>query len=85
MVGDDHYRCVGPSSGGTGLQAVPATRRGVAPGDVARALGDLAEGSGSELIVVGRRHASALESALLGSVSLTAVRDERRPVLVVPP
>jgi nucleotide-binding universal stress UspA family protein len=67
-----------------GLQAVPATRRGVAPGDVARALGDLAEESGSELIVVGRRHASALESALLGSVSLTAVRDERRPVLVVP-
>ena len=67
-----------------GLHAVPATRRGVARGDVARALGDLAEESGSELIIVGRRHASALESALLGSVSLTAVRDERRAVLVVP-
>ena len=67
-----------------GLQAFPATRRGAAPADVARALGDLAEESGSELIVVGRRDASIVESALLGSVSTTVVRDERRAVLVVP-
>jgi len=67
-----------------GLMAVPMTRRGVAFGDVARTLGDLAEESGSQLIIVGRRHASPLHSALFGSVSMTAVRDERRAVLVVP-
>ncbi len=67
-----------------GLRAAAATRRGTVGGDVARALIDLAEESDSELIVVGRRHASLLESALLGSVSTTAVRDARRPVLVVP-
>jgi nucleotide-binding universal stress UspA family protein len=66
------------------LAAVSATRWGSSVGDIARALGDLAEESCSELIVVGRRHASALESALLGSVSAAAVRDEHCPVLVVP-
>ena len=67
-----------------GLQAVPATRRGVAPGDVAHALGELAEESGSELIVVGRRHASALESALLGSVSLDRGARRAPPRALVP-
>jgi nucleotide-binding universal stress UspA family protein len=67
-----------------GLPAVPATRRSVASGDVARVLGDLAEESGCDLVVIGRRHSSMLEAALLGSVSTKAVRDERRPVLVVP-
>jgi nucleotide-binding universal stress UspA family protein len=69
-VQDDPLRDAGPSE----LRA---------PGDIARVLHDLADEYGGELLVVGR-HASLLESVLLGSVSTAAVRDERRPVLVVP-
>ena len=67
-----------------GFEAMTAVRRGVAAGGVARALADVAEAYGAELIVVGHGHASWLESALRGSVCLSAVREERCPVLVVP-
>jgi nucleotide-binding universal stress UspA family protein len=67
-----------------GLDATSVTRRGGGAGDVARVLLDVADECDGALIVVGHRHASRLESALLGSVSVSAVREERRPVLVVP-
>jgi nucleotide-binding universal stress UspA family protein len=67
-----------------GLDAFVAIRRGGTPGEIARLLHDVADAYGAELVVVGRHHASLIEDALLGSVSAAAVRDERRPVLVVP-
>lgn len=67
-----------------GLRAVAETRHGMGPRDVSRALHELAVDCGAELIVVGHQHASMLESALLGSVAVSAVRAERKPVLVVP-
>jgi nucleotide-binding universal stress UspA family protein len=67
-----------------GLDAVAETRLGMGPRDIARALHEFAVECGAELIVVGHGHASMLESALLGSVAVSAVRDERKPVLVVP-
>lgn len=67
-----------------GLDAFTVVRPGGGPGDISRALHEIAEEYDGALIVVGHRHASMLESALLGSVSVSAVRDERRPVLVVP-
>jgi nucleotide-binding universal stress UspA family protein len=67
-----------------GLTATTAIRRGGGAGDVARALHDVAEAYGADVLVVGHRTVSRLESALLGSVAVTAVRDERCPVLVVP-
>ena len=67
-----------------GMEAMTAIRRGCGAGDVAHALHDVAEAYEAELVVVGHRHASWLESVLRGSVSSSALRDERRPVLVVP-
>ncbi len=66
-----------------GLDAFTAIRRGGAA-DVARVLHDVADGYEADLIVVGRRHASRIESVLFGSVAASCVREERRPVLVVP-
>jgi nucleotide-binding universal stress UspA family protein len=67
-----------------GLEAVAAIRRGGAPADIARALHEVADGYEADLIVVGHRHASRIESALFGSVASSSVREERHPVLVVP-
>ncbi len=67
-----------------GFEAMSAVRRGGGSADVARVLNDVAESYGAELIVVGHAHASWLEGALLGSVCVSAVREERCPVLVVP-
>jgi nucleotide-binding universal stress UspA family protein len=67
-----------------GLDAVAETRLGMGPRDISRVLHELAVDCGAELIVVGHGHASMLESALLGSVAVAAVKDERKPVLVVP-
>ncbi len=67
-----------------GLEAFTAIRRGGAPADVARVLHEVADGYEAELIVVGHRHASRIENALFGSVATSCVREERRPVLVVP-
>jgi nucleotide-binding universal stress UspA family protein len=50
-----------------------------------RAVLDVAEELDAELIVLGSRGHSLVESALLGSVSNALVHHARRPVLVVPP
>ncbi len=67
-----------------GLDAMAVVRPGGGPRDIARTLQEVARDYAGDLIVVGHRHASILESALLGSVSVSAVRDGRTPVLVVP-
>ena len=67
-----------------GLTAQAATRRGAHAADVARALHDAADEFGAALVVIGHCHDSLLETALHGSVSGAAIRDGRRPVLVVP-
>jgi nucleotide-binding universal stress UspA family protein len=67
-----------------GLSAEPEIARGVGVGDIARALLDVAEQYDADLLVVGRRGMGRIRSAVLGSVSDAAVRDGRRPVLVVP-
>jgi nucleotide-binding universal stress UspA family protein len=66
-----------------GLAAEPALRRAAGPSDIAKVLLDSAERDAA-LVVVGRRGMSRIRSVLLGSVSEAAVRDGRRPVLVVP-
>jgi nucleotide-binding universal stress UspA family protein len=67
-----------------GLDAAPVIRVGAGPRDIARVLIEVAVEYGCDLMVVGHRHASMLESALLGSVAVSCVRAERKPVLVVP-
>ena len=67
-----------------GLDAAAATRVGRGPRDIADVLIQVAVEYDGDLIVVGHRHASMLESALLGSVAVSCVRAERKPVLVVP-
>jgi nucleotide-binding universal stress UspA family protein len=49
-----------------------------------RTILDVAEEAGSDLIVIGTRGRTAVQSALLGSVSSAVVHHSRRPVLVVP-
>jgi nucleotide-binding universal stress UspA family protein len=67
-----------------GLEAERALQHAAAPSDIAKALFDCAEQHDAELVVVGRRGMSRIKSVLVGSVSEAAVRDGRRPVLVVP-
>ena len=69
---------------GAGFDAAPAIRVGAGPRDIARVLIEVAVEYDCDLIVVGHRHASMLESALLGSVAVSCVREERKAVLVVP-
>jgi nucleotide-binding universal stress UspA family protein len=66
-----------------GLSARPELRCGAAA-DVGDVLDALAEEYGADLVVVGRRDSSRLEAAVFGSTSKDAVRQSRRPVLVVP-
>jgi nucleotide-binding universal stress UspA family protein len=67
-----------------GLRAEPETRLGIGTGETAHALLDVAEQHDADLVVVGRRGMGTIKSVVLGSVSDAAVRDGRRPVLVVP-
>jgi nucleotide-binding universal stress UspA family protein len=67
-----------------GLEAEAAIQRATGTTDIATTLFDIAEGRDAALVVVGRRGMSRIKSVLLGSVSDAAVRDGRRPVLVVP-
>ena len=67
-----------------GLRAEPETRLGIGVGQTAEALFEVAEQHDADLVVVGRRGMGLVKSAVLGSVSDAAVRDGRRPVLVVP-
>lgn len=74
-----------------GFDAKPLARRALAKGaerDTAtiwRAILDLADEHGADVVVVGARGASALSSALLGSVSYGLVHNSGTPVLVAPP
>lgn len=67
-----------------GLDAEPVLRRATGTADIAGILFDAADERDADLVVVGRRGMSLLRSVVLGSVSSAAVRDGRRPVLVVP-
>jgi nucleotide-binding universal stress UspA family protein len=67
-----------------GLDAQECVARASGVDAIAAILLDVAEERDAELVVVGRRGMSRLKSAILGSVSDAAVRDGRRPVLVVP-
>jgi nucleotide-binding universal stress UspA family protein len=67
-----------------GFAASVAIRRAAAAGDTARVLLDVAVEYEADLIVVARTHASRLDHLLRGSVSASAVRAGRLPVLVVP-
>ncbi|MGH2946191.1 MAG: universal stress protein [Solirubrobacteraceae bacterium] len=67
-----------------GLDAEPSLQRATGTTDIARTLFDVAEERDADLVVVGRRGMSRIEAVVLGSVSDAAVRDGRRPVLVVP-
>jgi nucleotide-binding universal stress UspA family protein len=66
-----------------GFRARPELRCGQAA-DVGDVLEALAEKYDADLIVIGRRDSSRLEAAVFGSTSKDAVRQSRRPVLVVP-
>jgi nucleotide-binding universal stress UspA family protein len=66
-----------------GLHARPELRCGAA-GDIGDVLDALAEEYDADLIVIGRRNSSWLEAAVFGSAWKDAVRQSRRPVLVVP-
>ena len=66
-----------------GLRARPELRCGAA-GDIGDVLEAMAEEYDADLIVIGRRNSSWLESAVFGSAWKDAVRHSRRPVLVVP-
>jgi nucleotide-binding universal stress UspA family protein len=74
-----------------GFDAQPLVRRALsrtAERDTAtiwRAVLDVADEHEASVLVVGARGASALGSALLGSVSYGLVHNSPRPVLVVPP
>jgi len=55
----------------------------VAGGDPAHTIIDIAERHGCDMIVMGARGASALRSALLGSVSNEVLHAARVPVMIV--
>lgn len=65
-----------------GLDADAASTR--SDGKAWRGIVAVAAEHGAAVIVVGRRGASPLEQALMGSVSAAVVRHSERPVLVVP-
>jgi nucleotide-binding universal stress UspA family protein len=67
-----------------GFDAEPGLQHAAGPNEIAKVLLDTAEQRDADLVVVGRRGMSRIRSVLLGSVSEAAVRDGRRPVLVVP-
>ena len=66
-----------------GLRAEAETKLRIGVGETAQALLDVADQHDADLVVVGRRGMGRIRSAVLGSVSDAAVRDGRRPVLVV--
>ena len=67
-----------------GLPAEANVERGASADEIAKALLDVAEARGAQLVVVGRRGVPRLKAAVLGSVSDAPVRDGRAPVLIVP-
>jgi len=67
-----------------GLAAGADVPQGESAGDIGAALLDAAEQHDADLVVVARRGISLFRAVVLGSVSDAAVRDGRRPVLVVP-
>ncbi len=67
-----------------GLPAVPEACCATTHAEIGHVLLDVAEQHEAQLVVVGRSGRSLLGEAILGSVSGAAVRDGRRPVLVVP-
>lgn len=76
---DASLKRVRESAGADGVDV----RRRVVTGPAALVLAQEAEGA--ELLVVGRRHESALARAALGSVSSAALHHAPCPVVVVPP
>jgi nucleotide-binding universal stress UspA family protein len=66
------------------LNAQPRLARAAGAGGAARALLDVAEERGADVVVVGRRSVSRIKAMVLGSFSDAALKDGRRPVLVVP-
>ena len=67
-----------------GLPAIPEACGATNHAEIGHVLVGLAVTRGAGLVVVGRSGGSLVREAVLGSVSGAAVRDGRRPVLVVP-
>jgi nucleotide-binding universal stress UspA family protein len=67
-----------------GFAASRAVRRAARTSDTAQMLHEVAAEYEAALIVVARTHASWLTHALRGNVAISTVREDRRPVLVVP-
>lgn len=67
-----------------GLIANAEVRMAAGHGAIPQALGDVAEDYDADLLVIGREGRSRVGEAVMGSVSSGALRDARRPVLVVP-
>lgn len=69
-------------AGAAGLNVEKRVER--SDGSIWRVILDVAQDCDADLIVVGTRGATAVQSALLGSVSGAIVHHAARPVLVVP-
>ena len=54
-------------------------------GGPGRAIADIADGAGADLIVVGTRGHSSIPGVILGSVAHRLLHIAGRPVLAVPP
>lgn len=67
-----------------GLIASAEARMAAGHAAIPHALVDVAEDHDADLVVIGRDSQSRVGEAVLGSVSSGALRDARRPVLVVP-